>query len=81
VIIMSNVNDESVSKIMDVIFGGKDKTKQSITDLKSAIEFGLENGYVNFKDLMKFDYESEEVKDQFEAIQILDNKNIEIIYD
>jgi hypothetical protein len=76
-----NINDESVSKIMDAIFSSTNKKSESSTDLESVITYGLENGYVNFRDLMKLDYDSEEVEDRFEAIQILDNKNIEIIYD
>ncbi|TDX53243.1 helix-turn-helix domain-containing protein [Orenia marismortui] len=52
-----------------------------IKNLDSAIKFGLKKGYVKFDDLLNLDYEEEEVNDHFEAMQIIDGKNIEISYD
>ncbi|MGM0471920.1 MAG: sigma factor-like helix-turn-helix DNA-binding protein [Bacillota bacterium] len=69
---------EAVNKIMNIIFGDE---SDGIDSFDSAVEYGLKNGYVEFKQLLELDYDEEEVVDHFEAIQILDDKNIEIIYD
>ncbi|WP_177188339.1 sigma factor-like helix-turn-helix DNA-binding protein [Candidatus Frackibacter sp. WG13] len=59
----------------------KDGQRIEIVDLESAIEYGLRYGHVNFNELIKLNYNQEEVSDHFEAIQLLDRKNIEIVYD
>ncbi|TDX53244.1 sigma factor-like helix-turn-helix DNA-binding protein [Orenia marismortui] len=72
-------NDFAVNKIMNIIFG--DSIDDDINSLDEAIEYGINNGYIKFDDLLELDYEQEEVNDHFEAIQLLDDRNIEIVYE
>jgi hypothetical protein len=74
------------NKVIDQVLNAsktdiKDEGRIEIVNLESAIEYGLRYGQVKFNELMKLDYKQEKINDHFEAIQLLDNKNIEIVYD
>ncbi|MGM0409963.1 MAG: sigma factor-like helix-turn-helix DNA-binding protein [Bacillota bacterium] len=72
------MSDEALEKILDIL---SEDSGSSQKDFNSILQSGIENGYVRYEELMDLDYNQENIDDHFEALQILDKKNIEIIYE
>ena len=59
----------------------KSNNENPNSSFESILENGIRNGYVEYEKLLELNYEDECVSDQFEAVDVLDKKNIEIFYD